>query len=239
MALAAEGLVKAYRGRRVVDEVDLRVERGEIVGLLGKNGAGKTTTFYMMVGLVRPEAGRVTHDEADITHMPMHRRCRRGLGYLAQDPSVFRNLTVRQNLLLILEMQRLSAAERNRRADELMGKLDLLHLAERKGLLLSGGERRRVEIARTLCTSPSFILLDEPFTGVDPIAIDDIKQIIVGLQSEDIGILITDHNVRETLGICHRAYIIFDGKILTKGTSAEIANDELARRYYLGESFRM
>jgi len=239
MSLVAEGLVKSYRGRRVVDQLDLRVERGEIVGLLGKNGAGKTTSFYMIVGLVRADGGRVLFDGQDITRMPMHRRCRRGLGYLAQEPSVFRNLTVRQNLLLILEMQRLRRAERRQRSDELMEKLGLSHLADRKGIQLSGGERRRVEIARALCTSPSFILLDEPFTGVDPIAIDDIKRIIVSLQSEDIGILITDHNVRETLGICHRAYIIFDGKILTKGTSEAIADDPLARKHYLGESFRM
>ena len=239
MSLAAEGLVKSYRGRRVVDEMDLRVERGEIVGLLGKNGAGKTTTFYMIVGLVRPEAGRVLFDDKDITHMPMNRRCRQGIGYLAQEPSVFRNLSVVENLLLILELQRLSGPVRRARADELMGKLDITHLADRKGMLLSGGERRRVEIARALCTSPAFILLDEPFTGVDPIAIDDIKQIIVGLQTEDIGILITDHNVRETLGICHRAYIVFEGKTLTKGTSDEIAADPLARKHYLGESFRM
>jgi lipopolysaccharide export system ATP-binding protein len=239
MALTAEGLVKSYRGRRVVDEIDLRVERGEIVGLLGKNGAGKTTTFYMVVGLIRAEQGRVLFDDQDITKMPMHRRCRKGLGYLAQEPSVFRNLTVRQNLQLILEMQRLTSQQRKERADNLLEKLRIAHLADRKGLLLSGGERRRVEIARTLCTSPSFILLDEPFTGVDPIAIDDIKKIIVGLQSEDIGILITDHNVRETLGICHRAYIVFEGKTLTKGTSEAIANDPLARKHYLGESFRM
>ncbi len=239
MALVAEGLVKSYSGRRVVDNVSLEVQRGEIVGLLGPNGAGKTTTFYMVLGLVRSEAGRVLLDGADLADLPMHQRCRKGLGYLAQEPSVFRKLNVRDNLLLILEMQPLTPAERNKRADELMEKLRVEHLAGALGQVLSGGERRRTEIARALCTSPSFILLDEPFTGVDPIAIDDIKDIVTDLRSEDIGILITDHNVRETLNITDRAYIISEGVIRTQGPSDELPNDPIARQYYLGERFQM
>lgn len=239
MALIAEGLVKSYGGRRVVDEVDICVNRGEIVGLLGPNGAGKTTTFYMILGLVAAEAGDVLLDGANLVHVPMHIRCRRGLGYLAQEPSVFRKLSVRDNLLLILEMQPLTAQQRHQRADELLQKLGISHLADRIGQVLSGGERRRVEIARALCTSPSFILLDEPFTGVDPIAIEDIRQIVMGLQSEDIGILITDHNVRETLGITDRAYIISEGKIRTQGPSQQLPNDPIARKYYLGERFQI
>ncbi len=240
MSLVAQGLVKSYGGRRVVDGVDISVERGEIVGLLGPNGAGKTTSFYMILGLVRSEQGQqVLLDGEDLAAVPMHQRCRRGLGYLAQEPSVFRKLSVRDNLMLILELQPLTAAQRNARADELLEKLGISHLADQLGQVLSGGERRRVEIARTLCTSPSFILLDEPFTGVDPIAIDDIRRIVVNLQSEEIGILITDHNVRETLGITDRAYIISDGKIRTHGPSAQLPNDPIARKYYLGERFRM
>lgn len=239
MSLVAEGLIKSYGGRRVVDGVSLNVQRGEIVGLLGPNGAGKTTSFYMMIGLVQGEGGRVLLDDRDLAHEPMHVRCRNGLGYLAQEPSVFRKLSVRDNLLLILELQDLSAKQRRARADELMEKLGLSHLADRKGILLSGGERRRVEIARSLCTSPSFILLDEPFTGVDPIAIEEIQNIVTALRSEDIGILITDHNVRETLGITNRAYIIFEGQIRVEGKSEDIPNDPMARKYYLGEKFQM
>jgi len=239
MALLARGLVKSYAGRRVVDGVDLEVERGEIVGLLGPNGAGKTTTFYMILGLVRADSGTIELDDQDISHLPMHLRCLRGLGYLAQEPSVFRRLSVRDNLLLILELQGLRSAERRARAQELMEKLQIAHLADRMGGVLSGGERRRVEIARTLCTSPAFILLDEPFTGVDPIAIDEIRRLVMGLQSEDIGIVITDHNVRETLSITNRAYIISEGRILTQGTSAELPYDPIARKYYLGEHFQM
>ncbi len=239
MALIAEGLVKSYGGRRVVDEIDICVNRGEIVGLLGPNGAGKTTTFYMILGLVAAEAGQVLLDGENLAQVPMHVRCRRGLGYLAQEPSVFRKLSVRDNLLLILEMQPLMVQQRRQRAEELLQKLGISHLADRIGQVLSGGERRRVEIARTLCTSPSFILLDEPFTGVDPIAIEDIRQIVIGLQSEDIGILITDHNVRETLGITDRAYIISEGKIRTQGPSQQLPNDPIARQYYLGERFQM
>ncbi len=239
MSLVAEELVKSYGGRRVVDGVDIRVDRGEIVGLLGPNGAGKTTSFYMILGLVRAEAGQVLLDGDDLAAVPMHQRCRRGLGYLAQEPSVFRKLSVRDNLMLILELQPMTTAQRNERADELMAKLGISHLAGQLGQVLSGGERRRVEIARALCTSPSFILLDEPFTGVDPIAIDDIRQIVADLKSEQMGILITDHNVRETLGITDRAYIISEGKIRTEGPSDELPNDPIARKYYLGERFRM
>ncbi|MCD6359642.1 MAG: LPS export ABC transporter ATP-binding protein [Armatimonadetes bacterium] len=239
MALVAEGLVKSYGGRRVVDGVSLQVERGEIVGLLGPNGAGKTTTFYMVLGLVRSEAGRVLLDGEDLAPYPMHVRCRRGLGYLAQEPSVFRRLTVRENLLLILEMQGLTPAQQAERADALLEQLGLSERADQPGAALSGGERRRVEIGRALCTDPLFILLDEPFTGVDPIAIDDIKQIVTDLQSEQIGVLITDHNVRETLDITDRAYIISEGVIRTQGSSDELPDDPIARQYYLGERFKM
>ncbi len=239
MALIAENLVKSYGGRRVVDGVDICIERGEIVGLLGPNGAGKTTTFYMILGLVAVESGSVLLDGEDLAPVPMHVRCRRGLGYLAQEPSVFRKLSVRDNLLLILEMQPLTPQQRKQRADQLMEKLGISHLADQMGQVLSGGERRRVEIARALCTSPSFILLDEPFTGVDPIAIEDIRQIVGELQSEDIGILITDHNVRETLAITDRAYIMSEGKIRTQGPARDLPNDPIARKYYLGERFQM
>lgn len=239
MSLTAEGLVKSYGGRRVVNGVDFYVDRGETVGLLGPNGAGKTTTFYMILGLVRADSGRVLLDDRDISAEPMHVRCRQGLGYLAQEPSVFRKLSVRDNLLLILELQPLTARERERRCQELLEKLRIDHLAHQKGQSLSGGERRRVEIARALCTSPSFILLDEPFTGVDPIAIDDIRHIVRELISDDIGILITDHNVRDTLEITDRAYIISEGEIRTHGPARELPNDPIARQYYLGERFRM
>ena len=239
MPLVAEALHKSYRGREVVKGVSFVVNRGEIVGLLGPNGAGKTTSFYMVLGLVQSEGGRVLLDDQNLARLPMHARCRKGVGYLAQEPSVFRKLTVRQNLLLILEMQGLPRKERLDRADELMGKLGIAGLADSLGIVLSGGERRRVEIARALCTRPSFILLDEPFTGVDPIAIEDIQRIVTDLRSEDIGILITDHNVRETLGITDRAYIISEGEIRTEGKSADLPDDPIARKYYLGERFRM
>jgi lipopolysaccharide export system ATP-binding protein len=239
MSLVAQGLTKSYGGRRVVDGVDLNVERGETVGLLGPNGAGKTTTFYMTLGLVSADSGQVLLDGRDISRLPMHVRCRQGLGYLAQEPSVFRKLSVRDNLLLILELQPYSAREREERCERLLGKLGISHLARQQGQVLSGGERRRVEIARALCTSPSFILLDEPFTGVDPIAIDDIRAIVHELVSDDIGILITDHNVRDTLEITDRAYIISEGKIRTHGPAKDLPNDPIARQYYLGERFRM
>jgi lipopolysaccharide export system ATP-binding protein len=239
MSLVADGLVKAYGGRRVVDGVSVTVERGEIVGLLGPNGAGKTTSFYMMIGLVRAEAGTVRLDGQDLAHLPMHARCRQGLGYLAQEPSVFRKLSVRDNLMLILELQGLSAAKRRSKSDELLGRLGLSHLADRKGILLSGGERRRVEIARALCTDPAFILLDEPFTGVDPIAIEEIQSIISDLKNDNIGILITDHAVRETLVVTDRAYIINNGRIFRAGSPEALARDPEVRRVYLGDSFTL
>ena len=239
MSLIVQDLVKSYAGRRVVDGVSFDVNRGEIVGLLGPNGAGKTTSFHMTIGAIRAEAGSVIMDGTDLASSPMHIRCRKGIGYLAQEPSVFRKLSVLDNLLLVLEMQGLSTSQQRQKADELLDKLGISHIADRLGLVLSGGERRRVEIARALCTQPSFILLDEPFTGVDPIAIEEIQTIIADLRHEDIGILVTDHNVRETLGITDRAYIMFEGKIRVEGNAEDIVNDPQARKYYLGEKFRM
>jgi lipopolysaccharide export system ATP-binding protein len=243
-ALRCEGLVKRYGQRTVVNQVSVEVHPGEIVGLLGPNGAGKTTTFYMMVGLVRPNAGRVLLGERDITGLPMYRRARLGLGYLPQEASVFRKLTVEENLHAVLEMRGMARRERAERVDQLIAELGLGHLRRAQGKdvvagVLSGGERRRVEIARTLACDPAYILLDEPFTGVDPIAVDDIQQIVVSLRESGIGVLITDHNVRETLAITQRSYIIFEGKILTSGSSAEIANDPMAQRHYLGDRFSM
>ena len=237
MEIAAQDLVKSYRGRKVVNGVSLEMKRGEIVGLLGPNGAGKTTTFYMIVGLVRPQQGRVFLDGKDITRMPMYRRARAGIGYLAQEPSVFRELTVEENLHLVLQFTSLSRADRQQKADELMEELHISHLRRSKGKTLSGGERRRVEIARSLATAPAFILLDEPFTGVDPIAIQDIQQIIGHLKDKNIGILITDHNVQATLKITERAYIIADGQIRAAGESDELPKDPNARKYYFGEGF--
>jgi len=235
--IAAEELVKTYRGRRVVDGVSLEMHQGEVVGLLGPNGAGKTTTFYMLVGLVRPNDGRVLLDGCDITHMPMYRRARAGIGYLAQEPSVFRELTVEQNLRLVLEHTSLSRDAQIERAEGLMSDMNIAHLRTNRGKTLSGGERRRVEIARALATSPAFILLDEPFTGVDPIAIQDIQQIIAHLKERNIGILITDHNVQATLKITERAYIIADGQIKAAGASDSLPDDPIARRFYFGEGF--
>ncbi len=237
MEIAAEELVKVYRGRRVVNSVSLEMHQGEVVGLLGPNGAGKTTTFYMIVGLVRPNSGRVLLDGCDITHMPMYRRARAGIGYLAQEPSVFRELSVEQNLRLVLEHTALSRDEQAARVEQLLADMNIAHLRRNKGKTLSGGERRRVEIARALATSPAFILLDEPFTGVDPIAIQDIQHIIAELRERNIGILITDHNVQATLKITERAYIIADGQIKAAGVSDTLPNDPIARRYYFGEGF--
>lgn len=237
MEIAAEDLVKSYRGRKVVDGVSLEMKRGEIVGLLGPNGAGKTTTFYMLVGLVRPQKGRVLLDGQDITRMPMYRRARSGIGYLAQEPSVFRELTVVENLRLVLQFTDLSHGAREKRANSLLEELHIAHLRDHKGKTLSGGERRRVEIARALATSPAFILLDEPFTGVDPIAIQDIQTIINQLKERNIGILITDHNVQATLKITERAYIIADGRIRAAGGSDKLPDDPNARKYYFGEGY--
>jgi lipopolysaccharide export system ATP-binding protein len=238
-ALEAKKLEKDYRGRKIVRGVSLQVRYGEVVGLLGPNGAGKTTTFYMVVGLVRPDQGRVVLDGTDITKMPMYQRARKGIGYLPQEPSVFRKLTVAENLTAILETLDLSAMERNERRDRLMSELGVTHLANSKAYTLSGGERRRVEIARALTLDPKFILLDEPFAGIDPLAVQDIQGIISLLKSKGIGILITDHNVRETLAITDRAYIISDGKIIEAGTAEEIMASPRVRQFYLGEAFKL
>jgi lipopolysaccharide export system ATP-binding protein len=237
--LEAKKLEKTYRGRKVVRGVSFQVRKGEVVGLLGPNGAGKTTSFYMVVGLVQPDHGRVVLDDADITRMPMYRRARNGIGYLAQEPSVFRKLTVGENLMAVLETLGLSELERRDRRDGLLDELGIAHLAGSKAYTLSGGERRRAEIARALTLSPKFILLDEPFAGIDPLAVQDIQGIIQLLKAKGIGILITDHNVRETLAITDRAYIINEGKIIEAGTPAEITASPRVREFYLGESFRM
>ncbi len=238
-ALEAKKLEKDYRGRKIVRGVSLQVQYGEVVGLLGPNGAGKTTTFYMVVGLVRPDQGSVILDGADITRMPMYQRARKGIGYLPQEPSVFRKLTVAENLTAVLETLDLSAVERNERRDRLMHELGVTHLAGSKAYTLSGGERRRVEIARALTLDPKFILLDEPFAGIDPLAVQDIQGIISLLKSKGIGILITDHNVRETLAITDRAYIISEGTIIEAGTSEEIMASPRVRQFYLGETFKL
>ena len=231
--------MKAYRGRNVVDGISLEISKGEIVGLLGPNGAGKTTTFYMMVGLVKPNSGRVFLDGQDITDLPMYRRARMGIGYLPQEASVFRKLTVQDNVLLVLEMVGLPKSERGKKLDSLLKELGVSHLRDVRAQALSGGERRRTEIARALATDPHFILLDEPFTGVDPIAISNIQDIIAQLKAKGIGIVITDHNVRETLAITDRAYIISDGRIRTSGSSADLPNDPVAKQFYLGDRFAM
>jgi lipopolysaccharide export system ATP-binding protein len=237
--LVAHGLVKWFRHRKVVDDVAVDVQRGEVVGLLGPNGAGKTTSFYMIVGLLAADGGRIFLEGREITDLPMYRRCRLGIGYLPQESSVFRKLTVEENLLAILETLDLSRAERRARARTLLDELDLGRLARHPADTLSGGERRRLEITRALVTSPRYLLLDEPFTGIDPIAIADIQHIIGRLRDRGIGILVTDHNVRETLAITDRAYILYDGKILVAGPAAEIAHNPIAREVYLGERFSL
>ena len=237
--LTAESLAKIYHGRRVVDGVDVSLTRGEVVGLLGPNGAGKTTAFYMILGLTRPDSGRVRLNGEDITYLPVHQRARRGMGFLPQEPSIFRKLTVEENVLAILEARGVPAGERRDRAQALLSDLNISHLARSRAYTLSGGERRRAEITRTLATDPSFILLDEPFAGIDPIAVYDIQGIIGQLKDRGIGVLITDHNVRETLQIVDRAYIIHEGKVLLSGTAAELASDERARQIYLGERFSL
>jgi lipopolysaccharide export system ATP-binding protein len=238
--LYAEGIGKTYKGRQVVRGVDLKISRGEVVGLLGPNGAGKTTSFYMIVGLVVPETGRVMVDDAEITRVPMYLRARNyGISYLPQEPSVFRKLTVEENILAVLEGQPLSYRERRKRAEKLINQLNLAHIRQTRGYALSGGERRRVEIARSLCIQPKFILLDEPFSGIDPIAVLELQKIIFDLKASGIGILITDHNVRETLSVTDRAYIIAEGKIFRAGTPRELGNDMEVRRVYLGEGFSL
>ena len=237
--LRAEGLVKVYDGKRVVDEVDISVKRQEIVGLLGPNGAGKTTTFYLLVGLTRPYQGKVFLDGQDVTGDPMYLRARKGIHYLAQEPSVFRKLTVEENLLAILETLDISASERHTRLKELLAELKIAHLAKQKASSLSGGERRRLEITRALVTEPRFMLLDEPFAGIDPLALNDIQQIIKQLKSKGLGIIISDHNVRETLTACDTAYIINEGKIIEQGPPKKIIESKIARSIYLGEDFNM
>jgi lipopolysaccharide export system ATP-binding protein len=237
--LVARGLCKAYRGREVVRGVDLEVSSGEVIGLLGPNGAGKTTSFYIMVGLVRPDRGEVFLDEMELTGLPMYRRAQAGISYLPQEPSVFRKLTVEENLLAILETLDMRAAKRRKRKDQLLEDLRLTHVAKTYGYALSGGERRRVEIARTLVIEPAFILLDEPFAGIDPIAVIDIQNTISQLKERGIGVLISDHNVRETLGVCDKAYILNSGEILEYGEPAQIAASPRARTIYLGEKFRL
>lgn len=237
-AFKAVSVTKSYGGRRVVNGVNLEVQSGEVVGLLGPNGAGKTTTFHMMVGLVQPDEGQVILNEDDLTQAPIYKRARAGISYLPQESSVFRRLTVEQNLLAILQTLDLTGADQRMRADGLMKMLGVSHLATHKAFTLSGGERRRVEIARALVLSPFFLLLDEPFTGIDPIAVSEIQKIVRNLITSGIGILITDHNVRETLGICDRAYIVNEGTILEEGTPQSIADSPRARKFYLGEGFK-
>ena len=239
-SLIAKGLHKKYGSRMVVNNVDISVSRNEIVGLLGPNGAGKTTTFYMITGMIKPTKGDIFLDNNNITHDPMYKRARKGVGYLAQEPSIFSKLTVENNLKLVLEMRKdLSKEEQNEKIDSLLDDFSVSALRQSKGGTLSGGERRRVEIARSLCMDPDFILLDEPFAGVDPIAVEEIQSIVNSLKQRNIGVLITDHNVRETLSITDRSYLLFNGQILKSGTSEFLANDEEARRLYLGEKFKL
>ena len=237
--LSISKISKQYKGRKVVQEATFEVESGQVVGLLGPNGAGKTTSFYMVVGLVKPDAGDIYLNELNITDFPMYKRARAGLSYLAQEPSIFRKLTVEENIQVSLEAHGFEPQERRVRLEDLLQDFRINHIRENYGYSLSGGERRRVEIARALASSPQFLLLDEPFAGIDPIAVGDIQNIIRDLKAKGIGVLITDHNVRETLGICDYAYILKDGQIQVRGTSDEIANSELARKFYLGENFRL
>ena len=239
MKIIAKNIVKSYGNRRVVDTISLDVKQGEIVGLLGPNGAGKTTSFYMIVGLVKPDEGYVYLNNEDITNQPMFRRAQIGIGYLAQEASVFRKLSVEDNILAVLEMTDLSKSEQNTKLESLLDEFGLQHIRKNQGDLLSGGERRRTEIARCLATDPKFILLDEPFAGVDPIAVEDIQQIVSKLKDKNIGILITDHNVHETLSITDRAYLLYEGKILKSGTADELAADEQVRKVYLGQNFEL
>ena len=239
LTLRAEGLVKRYRRRTVVDDVSLSVEEGNCVGLLGPNGAGKTTSFYMIVGMVRPDAGRILLGDEEITRTPMYQRARRGIGYLAQEASVFANLSVEDNLHAVLEFQPLSKEARKERVERLIDEFGLERVRRSKGYMLSGGERRRTEIARALATEPRFLLLDEPFAGVDPIAVEDIQHIVAGLRDKGIGVLITDHNVHETLAITDRAYLMYEGQIFQEGTAEALAEDPEVRRRYLGEKFTL
>ena len=237
--IRTENIVKIYRRKRVVASVSLDVHRGEIVGLLGPNGAGKTTTFYMITGMIKPNEGRIFLDDEDITNLPMYRRARMGIGYLSQEASVFRKLTVEENVMAILQTLPIEQAQRQKRLTTLLDELSIGHLAKQKAYTLSGGERRRVEITRALVTQPRFILLDEPFAGIDPIAVEDIQKIVQHLKEKGIGVLVTDHNVHETLSITDRSYLLYEGKILKSGSSEFLANDEEARKIYLGKQFRL
>ena len=239
MKLRAEKLMKSYNGRKVVKEVSLEVNQGEIVGLLGPNGAGKTTSFYMTVGLVKPNSGKIFLDGTEITNYPMYKRAQNGIGYLAQEASVFRKLSVEDNILSVLQLTKLSKKEQEMKMEALIDEFSLGHIRTNRGDLLSGGERRRTEIARALATDPNFILLDEPFAGVDPVAVEDIQRIVAQLTKKNIGILITDHNVQETLAITDRTYLMFEGSILKAGVPEELANDEMVRKVYLGQNFEL
>jgi lipopolysaccharide export system ATP-binding protein len=239
MSLLVNGLVKMYSHRRIVDDVEIEINPGEIVGLLGPNGAGKTTTFYMIVGLLRPDKGRIFLEGRDITELPMYKRARQGIGYLSQEPSIFRRLSVRENIWAILETTTLTQSEKKEKLKSLLRELGVEHLAENKACLLSGGEKRRVEISRALVTTPQYILLDEPFVGIDPITTVEIQQIVARLKNNGLGVLVTDHNVRETLEIIDRAYIMYEGRILLSGTAKELLESEEARKVYLGKKFRM
>jgi len=239
MKLHAENITKTYRGRKVVNDISVTVNQGEIVGLLGPNGAGKTTSFYMIVGLIKPLSGHIYLEDTDITKFPMYKRAQSGIGYLAQEASVFRKLTVEQNIKSVLELTKLSKQEQHDRTEALLEEFGLNHIRKNRGDLLSGGERRRTEIARALATDPKFVLLDEPFAGVDPVAVEDIQKIVAHLKKRNIGILITDHNVQETLAITDRTYLMFEGKILKTGIPEELAQDEMVRKVYLGQNFEL
>ncbi|MDA9202230.1 LPS export ABC transporter ATP-binding protein [Flavobacteriaceae bacterium] len=239
MKLYAENITKTYRGRKVVNNISVTVNQGEIVGLLGPNGAGKTTSFYMIVGLIKPLSGHIYLEDTDITKFPMYKRAQSGIGYLAQEASVFRKLTVEQNIKSVLELTKLSKKEQHDKTEALLEEFGLNHIRKNRGDLLSGGERRRTEIARALATDPKFVLLDEPFAGVDPVAVEDIQKIVAHLKKRNIGILITDHNVQETLAITDRTYLMFEGKILKTGTPEELAQDEMVRKVYLGQNFEL
>ena len=239
MLLRAEHLVKIYKGRRVVNDISVEVNQGEIVGLLGPNGAGKTTSFYMIVGLIQPNEGKIFLDKEDITSLPMYKRAKLGIGYLAQEASVFRKLSVEENILAVLEMTDLPKAQQKEKVEMLLEEFSLTHVRKNLGMVLSGGERRRTEIARALAVDPKFVLLDEPFAGVDPIAVEEIQTIVAKLKTKNIGILITDHNVNETLSITDRAYLMFEGRLLKAGTAEELAADEQVRKVYLGNQFEL
>ena len=239
MKLTAENIVKSYKGRKVVKSISLELSQGEIVGLLGPNGAGKTTSFYMIVGLIKPNEGRIFLDQKEITKDPMYRRAQKGIGYLAQEASIFRKLSVENNILSVLEMTNLSKKEQRMKVDALIEEFGLSHIRKNRGDLLSGGERRRTEIARALATDPKFVLLDEPFAGVDPVAVEDIQRIVAHLKNKNIGILITDHNVQETLAITDKTYLMFEGSILKAGTPEILAKDEMVRKVYLGQNFEL